>query len=166
MSASDKNSSGTLADAREEQQARRMRRFFRIAFYSFVVISGFYLLSGTLGMLLAGLEMAGPPPEAEVPVMPPVARLLGSLLVIALGMPGVFALFKRRSPNVSRFLKIGGIAILILHTLLAASSLEAPRGITIFLLLMAIMGMWITLVAFHPRTPALIAERAGQSAAG
>ena len=135
-----------------------MRRSYRIAFSSFLVISGFYLFSGVLGMVLAGVEMAGPPPEAEIPVVPATARFFGSLLVIALGVPGIFAFLKRRQALVLRYLKIGGIAVLILHTALATFSLEAPRVITVFLMLMAILGMWITLVAFHPRTPMIVSQ--------
>ncbi len=129
-----------------------MRRAYRIAFVGFLIISGFYLISGGLGVVLAAVEMAGPPPEAEIPVVPAFARLLGSLIVIGLGVPGVFAFLRRRQELVLRYLKIGGIAVLVLHTLLATLSLEAPRAVTVFLLLMAILGMWITLVAFHPRT--------------
>ncbi|MEQ9364826.1 MAG: hypothetical protein RIF32_11305 [Leptospirales bacterium] len=140
----------------DEAAEKRMRRAYRIAFSSFLTISGFYLFSGVLGMALAGVEMAGPPPEAEIPVVPAMARFFGSLIVISLGVPGIIAFLKRRQSLVLGYLKIGGIVVLVLHTVLAAFSLEAPRIITVFLMVMAILGMWITLVSFHPRTPAIV----------
>lgn len=133
-----------------------MRRYYRIAFYSFVVMSGFYLFSGVLGMSLAGIEMAGPPPQAEIPVVPAAARAFGSLVVILLGVPGIIAFIRRRESRVLFYLKTGGIGLLVLHTALATFSLEAPRAVTIFLLLVAVLGMWVTLVAFHPRTAQII----------
>ena len=136
-----------------DAEQRRMRRYYRVAFYAFVVLSVFYLVSGVLGIVLAGVEMVGPPPEAEIPVAPPLARMLGAVVVALLGVPGLIALFRRRERIVIRFLKIGGIFLLLFHAVLVAASLEAPRVITVMLLGMAILGMWITLVAFHPRTP-------------
>lgn len=139
----------------EEAAQRRMRRYYRMALYGFVIISGFYLLSGVLGFVLAAAELVGPPPEAEIPTAPPVARLAGAVIVILLGVPGLIVFLRRREPVALRILKIGGVVLLALHTLMAALSLEAPRTITVFLLFVAILGMWVTLVAFHPRTLAI-----------
>lgn len=136
----------------------RMSRPLRIARNLFIGISLFYLVSGLFGAILAGIEFMGPPPEAETPIVSPGSRIMGSLIVLALGVPGIFAILRRRSESLLGYLKIGGPVILLAHSLFAALSLEAPRGITVFLLLLAIAGMWITLVAYHPGTPAALRD--------
>ncbi len=143
--------------------ADQLRRPLRIARNLFIGISLFYLVSGVLGTVLAGIVFLGPSPDTETPIVPPGQRILGSLFVLLLGLPGVFAILRRHTEGVLRFLKIGGPVILFAHSLFAALSLEAPRGITVFLLVLAIAGMWITLVAFHPGTPAALRAAAKPS---
>lgn len=153
----------SVGTTQENPAPDRQRRPLRIARNLFIGISLFYLVSGFLGAILAGVELLGPPPEAETPIVPPGSRILGSLIVLLLGLPGAFAILRRHAEGVLRFLKIGGPVILIAHSLFAALSLEAPRGITVFLLLLAIAGMWIALVAFHPGTPAAVRAAAKPS---